>query len=136
MCDQYLNNYLQEIELCIQLSRELNKEILENLKTLESNCEGEIDIDIDINSLRLAIKKVVDVENNIVLHEIINFIKINKTFLTRMKTDNDRELNLSIYIWCTEASDTPQIDLNNETLMLLGNVGVDLSLVIYTYKPD
>ena len=136
---EHVNEYLVEVELCFNQLDKLRNPILMFLKYIEHSfesihknliqiCEGE-------SSFRVSAKGIVESETNSILKCFIDSLVENKSVFLDL-SEGLFTLDLSIYIWSLKASDTPQIDIGNEILKLFGDIGINLSLVVYTYDPD
>lgn len=137
MTDQ-VNNYLMEVELCLNQSDELNSQFLLFLDAIEKyyfNLDVCLDITRGMNSFKVSCKGVVDSDENIILNIIFMAIKEFKTAFVDA-VNQAGEVDLSIYLWSSSASDTPQIDFNLDRVQLLGEVGANLSFTVYTYDPE
>jgi hypothetical protein len=130
MKEQYINNFKQEIEFSLIHSQEINKLLLERLINLNDSLGDISKFDYDNYSFKLTLNTIVNVDNNFILVDFIDFIKFNSELLIK---DKDKSIYLSIYIWSKESTDTPQIDFADDVLYLLGRIGVQLSFVVYTY---
>lgn len=132
------NGYLMEVEFCLNQSEELNSEILLFLSIIQEkylNLDGCLDITSDMKSFRVSFKGIVEGDNNIIMNILFTVIKDFKTaFVDSIK--QGREVDFSIYLWSSKASDTPQIDFDLERVQLLGEIGANLTFIVYTYDPD
>ncbi|WP_353173929.1 hypothetical protein [Acinetobacter rudis] len=132
------NDYLMEVEFCLNQSDELNSQILLFLSSIQENylnLDGCLDITSDMKSFRVSFKGIVDGDNNIIMNILFTAIKDFKTvFVDSIKQGG--EVDFSIYLWSSKASDTPQIDFDLERVQLLGEIGANLSFIVYTYDPD
>lgn len=132
------NDYLMEVEFCLNQSDELNSQILLFLSSIQENylnLDGRLDITSDMKSFRVSFKGIVDGDNNIIMNILFTAIKDFKTvFVDSIKQGG--EVDFSIYLWSSKASDTPQIDFDLERVQLLGEIGANLSFIVYTYDPD
>lgn len=134
MTEQYINNFKQEIEFSLIQSRDLEKTLLEHLMQFNDDLYDISIFDYDDRSFKLTLNTVVEVGNNFVIQKLLEFIENNQKFLGEDK-EIDQSLYLSIYIWIKESTDTPQIDLDDKVLSLMGDIGVHLSFIVYTYDP-
>ena len=121
------------IELCYNQINTLHNNLTIRCKDFRDNCKNKIILDFDATSFKLSTKARVEYDNNYILKHFILFLKENKIYLTKQL---DSSLEMSIYIWSHNASDTPQIDFDSSTLALLGEIKLNLSIVIYTYDPN
>lgn len=132
------NDYLMEVELCLNQSNELNRKFLLFLDATEkhySNLNIRLDITRDINSFKVSCKGVVDSVDNTILN--ITFMVIKEFKAAFVDAINQAgQVDFSIYLWSKKAFNTPQIDFNLERVQLLGEIGANLSITVYTYDPD
>ena len=138
MSIEHPNNYLMEIELCLNQQDELKNPMILFLNNIEKHyghVDYSLDISININSFRVSCKGVVDSDNNIIMNIIFTALKEFKTAFVNA-INQGGEVDFSIYIWSSKASDTPQIDFNLERVQLLGDIGANLSFIVYTYDPE
>ncbi|MDQ8936415.1 hypothetical protein [Acinetobacter rudis] len=132
------NDYLMEIEFCLNQSNELNSQMLLFLNVIEKkylNSGRCLDITSDVKSFRVSCKGIVDSDNNTIINTFFAAIKDFKTAFVD-SVNKGGNVDFSIYLWLLKASDTPQIDFNLERVQLLGEIGANLSFVVYTYDPE
>jgi len=134
-----VNSFLMEIELSFNQSEKLSilwSTFLDNVRESFKNIDhNSIDISMNDTSFKLVVNGQVESENNAILNQTFKCLEKNKDFFST-SIENERDLDLSIYIWSSKASDTPQINLCNNILKLLGTIDINLSVIIYTYDPD
>lgn len=135
---EYSNNYLMELELCLNQSDDLNGSMLVFLNVIKKYYMGFgycLDIVNNNGSFRISCRGVVESDNNIILNIIFTTLEEFKmAFIDSVNKGG--EVDFSIYLWSSKASDTPQIDFNLDRVKLLGEIGANLSFVVYTYDPD
>lgn len=136
---RHVNEYLVDVILCFEQSETLKKPFLMFPRYIEKKINSTPNILIDIceseSSFSISARGVVDSENNIILKSFIESLNENRSIFIDL-SEGSLTFDLSVYIWSLKASDTPQLDFNNEILKLFSDIGINLSLVIYTYDPD
>lgn len=127
---EYSNNFLMAVELCLNQNNQLEDQILLSLANLEKIHTG-LEVDKDENSFKFSVTDTVDRDNNVIVDMVLKFLTDNRAAFIK-SVEQGGEVVFAIYIWSLKASDTPQIDFNTEQMKLMGDIGVNLSFVVYT----